>query len=443
MPAPLGVSIAFDDATLDPDPTWTRLDGASSIWSVQEYTIDRGRDSELDVTGMGTAKVKLIGQNGDLDPTNASGDYFGLIEPLKQAAIALWNPVTEAWTTIFRGFVADWVYTVHPTEDLIELELELVDGFDLLAAAQLVPGEAGDTPPAGSEGNVFYENTADHVDTRINAILGDIGWPGALAEVFSGNVNVQDTVYAPNTSALTALRDAADAEFPTVSTIYMSKDGIFTFHGRQPRFRPEVAEYGIAEWAAGDLAAFAGDATTAVISELSFNRGKEAIINSALATPNGVDDTDIDAQLVQDATSILAYGIRGWSAENLITLEGIESGNDPLEETLAFGTYMVANYKDPQTRVSKVVFVSRLEDDPYADRIWRVLVGVELSDLISLTTTHPGGGGFDADEFYVEGIHYQVEPMNGETLFVRLELDVSPRANYTTNPFDTDVDPGP
>ena len=58
---------------------------------------------------------------------------------------------------------------------------------------------------------------------------------------------------------------------------------------------------------------------------------------------------------------------------------------------------------------------------------------VDISDIVHLSTSHHGGGGFD-DDFYVEGVHYQVRP-GGGVPYVELTLDVSPRGYYDSNPF--------
>src|SRR5437762_5622880 len=100
----LGVSVAFTDDAMEETPTWTRID----VGAVTEWQIDRGKTDEFARTGTGTAKVTLIDQTGNYDPTNVSSPYWGNLAPGKQAAIALQNPVTLAWTTLFRGFVDDW-----------------------------------------------------------------------------------------------------------------------------------------------------------------------------------------------------------------------------------------------------------------------------------------------------------------------------------------------
>ena len=60
--------IAFDDPTLEPDPTWTRIDSYPHL--VTSYTIDRGRQYELDRTDTGRATVQIAddGRWGQIHP---------------------------------------------------------------------------------------------------------------------------------------------------------------------------------------------------------------------------------------------------------------------------------------------------------------------------------------------------------------------------------------
>ena len=111
------------------------------------------------------------------------------------------------------------------------MQVELVDALDYLAGVELVPGTAGQPPPStDSEGDVYYE--LQEVDDRIVNVLGNAAWPSSLSTIFSGNVFVKETFYPPGTTALAALADAADAEFPGVANVFVDKLGNVTFHGR-------------------------------------------------------------------------------------------------------------------------------------------------------------------------------------------------------------------
>jgi hypothetical protein len=86
------------------------------------------------------------------------------------------------------------------------------------------------------------------------------------------------------------------------------------------------------------------------------------------------------------------------------------------------------------------VFKSRSPTDAWADALWGHMCRCEISDLLTVRTSHQGGGGFNQD-FYVEGLHYTGRLGTPTVPTVELSLDVSPRAHYTTNPFPADTDP--
>jgi hypothetical protein len=454
---PPGVSVAFDDAPMTVTPAWTRIDTLPGC-RVRDWSIDRGRPDEFSKTGTGSAVVHIVDRAGLFDPTNASSPYNAGIKPGRQAAVSLYDPVHDLWSLVFRGYVEAWRYKLDQTRQYLELELQLVDGFAILERAELIVGEDGALPlPAEiAKGNVAYGLTLGTGADRINAILGDVDWPTALRDVFSLNTRFGPKAYGPGTSALDAIWDAVDGEFPGVGNAWMSKAGVFTVHGRQARFRPDVAEYGIGRFTVGDPSAWDPavdpDHSVVPVAELEWVIGDDNLYNAASATPQGIlnadgswrmldpDKDNVAGQYVKDDTAIASFGLRSITFDQLQTVVGIHTGNDALQETKLFASYYVTNYANPAPRLSRLVFKSRRPSDPHAAALWNFLVSVEISDLLTLQTQHPGGGGFNTD-FYVEGLHYSAHPGPPEFAIVELALDVSPRANYTDNPFSPDPDP--
>lgn len=436
-----GVCVAFGSNPFTDTPLWTRLDEPGGRYIVSEYSIDRGRQYELDKMGTGTASVTLIDLYGDFDPTNAAGPFYGDLVPMKPAAIALRNPTTGNWRTIFRGFVKSWSYDLYQTENYNTVTLELVDGMDVLANVEMITSDGtsavifGDSQSGLGFGQdvVFFED--DQVQHRINQVLNQSGWSNGLREILSGNVSLRETVYSSHSTALSAIQDAADGEFPGVANFYFQKTGEATFHGRFARFRPAVAEYHIDTWKVGDMLNVAGDPTRAVIFELEYDIDAEKIINHATAMPQDIKESDMANQVVKNDASISAYGYRTISFENLLTLVDHTDGSTANAATKKFATYYVNNYKDPRVRVRGLTFRSVDPGNGYASKVWALLVGVDISDLIDLMTTHNGGGnGGFADFFYVEGIHYTVRPKSDTHLDVTLTLDVSSQGYYSSEP---------
>jgi hypothetical protein len=428
--------VALDDDTLVETPTWTQME---TTYRVSQIEIDRGRAYEFDRTDAGRARVTLIDRNGDFDPTNASSPIYQRFDVLRQAAIALHNPMPSGtWSTLFRGFISSISWEPFQTKAFANVTVELVDALAILAAAELVPN--GDFGIAAS-GNIEYaqDATTDAVQTRINDVLSEVGWPAGLRQIFTGNVKLKQQICAPRTSALTPIQDAADAEFPGVANVYVNAAGHVTFHGRFARFTPDSVAASTAwdftRWSAGDDANVLGNEDTVVkISPpLVAFRDEVNLYTAGFATYDGIVDADIDGQYIPNAGAIGQYGIRTWSAENLLTDGG--SGTTAAEELQNVATYYETNYSTPRTRVGQLTFKPHRIDDDRAAATWALMCGVDISDIVHLTTTHTGGGGFD-DDFYVEGVHYLIEPMTPGVHNVTLTLDVSPSTYYEFNPWD-------
>ena len=439
------VCIAFSDGPLAASPTWTRIDDDAAL-RVSQIDIRHGRQTELDQTETSTATVLLNDREGVFDPNNSSSPYFGDIDG-KQISLNLWNPVAAEWVEQYRGIIDDYGYDFTGSPgDIVRVRIECVGLFDYLAGVEMLPGSFGQTPPAGSEGVVFYED--GDVQTRLEELAADAGLPSGRYSFFTGNVDVQETKYDPGDSVLVAMRDAVDAEFPGIANLYEDKSGRVVFHGRFARFDPDGVSFGtdwnFRRWNAGDGAAIALDDSLAQIRPpLQWSRPRRMIYNAAIAYPRHpllgtgggtFDETDIPGQIVTDSASITAFGYRAWSARDLITLAGTTTGFDAATETKLFAEYYVANYALPRTRIEALSFKSLRPDDPRAEATWALLCGVDVSDVVNLTHDYPGGG-IMFEDFYVEGSQMTIRPLTPDYDMVDLSLNVSPAAYYTVDVF--------
>jgi hypothetical protein len=439
------VCIAFADGPLAASPTWTRIDDDTGL-RVSEISIRQGRQTEFDQTETSTATVLINDRGGVFDPNNASSPYFGDIDG-RQISLNLWNPVTSAWVEQYRGVIDDYGYDFGDgSVERVRVRIECVGLFDYLAGVEMLPGSFGQTPPAGSEGVVFYED--GDVQTRLTELATDAGLPAARYSFFTGNVDVQETKYDPGDSVLVAMRDAVDAEFPGIANLYEDRTGRVVFHGRFARFDPDgvsaSTDWDFTRWEAGDGDAITLDGTLAQIRPpLQWSRPRRLIYNAAIAYPRypikgapvqTFTDANIPAQIVTDATSITAFGYRGWSARDLLTLQGTTTGNNAADETKLFAAFYVANYALPRTRVEALTFKSIHPDDDRGAATWALICGSDVSDIVNLTHTYPGGDVLSED-FYIEGREMTIRPLNPSYDMVELSLNVSPAAYYTTDVF--------
>jgi hypothetical protein len=412
------VNLALFSDTLDDTPTWVGVDGNVISWSV-----DRGRTFETDETQTGVAEVTLVDAAGLFDVLNGLSPNAGHIKPLRQIQIKEVNPVTSATVTQFTGFIEDWDYTVDEAERQLTIVLSCVDGFDILANAEVVPNETGAAVYARQQ-----------VDDAQRARLADAGWPSAKTDIFTGNVYVKPVIYQAGTDILTTLSECVKAEFPGVANHFMSKTGDYTFHGRKARFNPSDPTYNIATWLCGDKAGQAGHSSWGKIAELAWRNAKDKIVNACIALPEGVAAADVAGQLFIDSASIAEFGVRSLKYDGLLNDGNVNTGGTDLEDTLLIAKYYVDNFAQPLPQIVRLTFQSVDPADATNAGTWAILCGVEIGDLISLVTVNPGGGGFNAD-FFVEGVHQRAEVGNSRFAKRTLTLDVSPRALYDTNPF--------
>lgn len=409
--------------------------------------IHDGRQTEQDVTETGSCTVFINDQDGIFDPANTGSPFYGKIDGIP-VAIAIWNPVSSAWVPQWRGTVDDIRSDLNPNTSggvsiNSNIQLECVDIFDYLAGAKFriggrSMGFSGDVPPPGSEGIIFYED--ETVDDRIIALLDDAGIDPDMYTVFSGNVYCTESQYDPEDTFITGLRDAADAEFPGIANVYVDKLGRVVFHGRFARLDPDdvAAEPGVdwdfTRWKVGDGAAIALDSDRAQLREFSWARSRSRIVNSAIAYPAGTDETDIPGQLVEDLTSIGRYGIHSRADINLQLLRHVTNSDTGLEQALKYSQFWTTYYKDPLTRIERIIVKSLDPGDSRAAATWSFLTGVSISDIVNVSVGTAGGEGIQDTNYYVEGRDITIEPLRDYDL-VTLSLNISPAITDTDEIF--------
>jgi hypothetical protein len=427
------VLVALADGPLVAEPTWTRYDNVTNL---RCYGFDcfAGRQSELDTTDTGTARVYFHDLNRVID----DDDLVGL-----QIMLQLYNPVLAEWEPRWRGHIDD---IEAGLVDVVNAPLAnsafICTGiFDYLGGCKMLPGTFGNTPPAGMNGVVFYED--GRVDDRIIALLADAGLDTDMQVVFTGNVDVNETLYDPDDVILQAVRDAADAEFPGVANFYEDRYGRAVFHGRFARFDPEGTESGGANW---DFvrwdAATREDVTTGVaqIREFGYNRPRTRIINTFLAYPRADENgVDFDRSLIPtlqktDPTSIAAYGYRGpLDSPDLIIKDNFNNANTGADECELFGEFYVTNYALPRKAVQRVAFKSMSSTDDRAAATWDLMCRADISDAIQLTIDEAGL----ADEaFFIDGLSVECRVLNPAFDLVTVMPNLTPASYYGTDVFN-------
>jgi hypothetical protein len=455
-PAPGGagrVLIAFDDGPLVASPTWTVIDqgGAFPNNFVSGYDVTSGRQTLLAQTDTGTATVYINDHVSALfDPRNSSSPYFGKLDG-RQIALQLYDPVAATWNSQFRGHIDNVTYDIDDADDEngdpinASIQLECVDIFDYLAGYGLTPGLAGvdpfangTAPPAGSEDSVYYAATTGTVDDRIIEILADVDIDSTRSVVFSGNNKMLETKYNADEAALTALRDAADAELPFIANLYVDRFGRVVFHGRYGRFDPVgvaadagPSQWDFHSWKLGDGKAVNADATRTQIRVLSYARGRSEVVNVAIGYPANTPAPQMASQVYGDTASIAAYGKhQAPPMSDLLIATAVFDSTSSYAETFMFAELLVKNQKDPRESITSIQLKSINPSTPRSANVWSCLTQSDVSDVVNVKVGYPDGTGFTgsstADDYFIEGRNMTVRPANETFDYVELNLELSP-----------------
>lgn len=448
------VNIALADGRLEWSPTWTRIDTLQDNL-VSGFDIGRGKQTEDDVTATSTAVVYVNDRWGYFDPNNTGSALAGYLG--KQIALGVYNPFAGEWVQQTRMWIDSATFEIDPaTRDgesiKSNVQLHCIDIFGLLSRLQMDTAESagsrvfGNTPPAGQESIVFYEDSSpgdgSGFDDRVEQILGDCGLTADWYVVFSGNVDLLEGVHDVGDSPMLALQQACDAEMPGLANMYSDKKGRFVAHGRGARFDPDTVWTGIAgsnaardavwrfrRYKAGDGAAIALDSTRAQIRPpLEWSYSEDKIRNVGYAYPKDIAESAKQAQ-VYVVPGVDPIDRRTWLAENLLVKAGTTTGNTGAEEAKAYAQFWATVLSEARTRVEAVTFKSIRPSDARAEATWDVMLNADISDIIDLQHGYAGGVGI-SEEFYIEGSEMTVRQLNDDFDWVTCKYNVSPVAYY-------------
>lgn len=459
------VLVAPDDAPLEPNPTWVRLDAPSGDIPDQliaGYDFKSGKQTFLSQVDAGTATVYISDHRAALfDPRNTMADFNALDG--KQVMLQLYDPVLDVWEQQFRGTIDVAGYVIGPDTNAqgipinAAVSLNCVDRFDYCAGFGLTPGLAGDRPPTPSaDDGVWYAPTSGEVHDRIIQILADMhigADDGIMSVVFSGNVAVQTVKYDPDEPGLNALRDCADAEFPFVANLFCDRFGRIVFHGRYASFQPADVAAGTTtdRWdfqyfLLGDGVAVRDDPNRTQIRVLEYAEGRENIINVAVSYPANTPQNKMPNQVYADTASINAYG--HYAAPPMSDLLTAAPINDNLnghptwdrwDETFHYAKLLVENQKDPRPAITALQLKTVAPTDARAAKVWHCLTRSDVSSQVNVKAGYaPGGTGFSGgspdDDYHIIGREMTVRPFEASSTFsdlpgydwVELNLQVVP-----------------
>ena len=447
-PADGRVLIAPGGNPLDATPAWEAFDMLTNC-RCSGFEITTGRQSEFDKTDTGTASVFFHDRAGVLDDPDLVGSPI---------LLQVQDPNTGLWHQQFRGTIDEPDYELEPSWAAnSNVNMRCKDIFDYLAGVEMVVGVHGNPIPADhthAGGACFWDSGL--VQGRIEDLLGTAvgaGLPNELTVVFTGNVILWQTWYDAGDSILTAIRDAADAEFPGIANVYVDRYGRVNFHGRFARFDPNA----VAQQAGNEAwdfhrwdAATREDVTAGIaqIREFAYNIPKSRIYNAAISWPRNdwIEATDTGPvfsekaktnQVRTNATSISRYGYRALPPMgDLILMRSSDEDTGPrtgAEECQLFAEFYVNNYSSADKNLRSCTFKSIHPDDDRAADTWDLMLRADISDIIALTVDEAGLSDVD---YYIEGFQKTVQALNPDFDMVTVTPNLSPSAYYTDNVFE-------
>jgi len=360
------------DVNVLADATAVIVDVSDQINYIQTA---RGRNALADQFQTGTLTLRIVDQNGDFNPTNASGPYYTLLTPMKKVQItATYGANTYS---IFSGFITSYINT-QPKDatEVAYTTIQAVDAFRLAQNAQI--------------STVTGATAGDLSGTRINQILDQINWPSTARDIDAGLTTLQADPGTPRTS-LTALQTVTDSEY---GAFYVDTNGEFVFQDRS------VTAGSIG----GTVTTFNDDGTGIPYANANWKLDDTLIFNSAQVSRSGGSP-----QTAINQDSIDKYFIHSYNLQDLL----MQTDAVALDYAQAY----VASRAETEVRCDGI------ELDLYTPNYNAgILAALELDffDPIQVVTTQPGGSTLDRT-LQIFGVSNTITPNSFKVFFTTLE----------------------
>jgi len=354
-------------------------DAASVIVDVSEQidyiTTNRGRQAEADQFQTGTLSLRIVDQNGDFNPQNPNGPYFGLLSPMRKVQItATYAAVTYP---IFSGFITSYSTTTpQNASDVVYTTINAVDAFRLAQNAQIA------TVAGTSAGQLS--------GARINNLLDAIDWPASMRDIDAGLTTMQ----ADPGTARTALNAMQVVETSEYGALYVDASGSFVFQDRALT----------ASSVAGTATEFNDDGTDIAYNNAVWILNDVLVYNQANVTCSGGS-----VQTAIDQASIDKYFLHSYNQQNLL----MQTDAVALEYAQAY----VASRAETTVRCDAITL--DLYTDNYNSGIIAAL-SLDFFNPITITTNQPGASTL-TKTLQIFGVSMSISPNLWKVTFTTLE----------------------
>lgn len=229
----------------------------------------------------------------------------------------------------------------------------------------------------------------DSPGERIDRVLDAVDWPAAARDLDDGTVTLLPADLA-GVAALEHVQKVAESEF---GVVYVTADGTLRFEERAAL----VNQTAVADFE--DIAA----------TGLGFATSSPELADDLLRNEVTVSRSEGVAQTVRDEDSIAEYLTASY------VIDGLLHDDDTFSRAAA--EFLVSEYGTPGQRVNSLTV------NPYHDpeQLWPAVLGLELTDWVTVTETPQHYGDPWTKTLAVEGIGHAFGPKSWETV-----LDLSP-----------------
>jgi hypothetical protein len=390
----LGVSIdfangpAFGNPLLLDDPS-TPLgvgilaDAPADVVDVSDIalrvSIRRGRNRVLNSFEAGQATVVLEDENGDFNPQNSSGPYFGKLLPLRKIRIFADYDDGSGLERyyLYSGYITsfDNIFRVG-LDEVSTVTFQCVDAFRLLQNVNI-------TTVAGS-------SAGQTTGARIENLLDIASFPVSQRLIDVGDTLVQAD---PGTDR-TLLGACQTIEQSELGGFFIDDEGNAVFLSRTT----------VSEEADQTPLFFNDDGSNIAYQSIDFAYDDTQIFNDITVTRLGGV-----AQNVQSTSSIETFFIHSGSRTGLL----MQTDAEALDQA----SMLLNARQDALLRIDSIGL--NLMDSASSDRI---VAGLEsdLFTLINVTKTGQGATSFNL-ELFVQGIQHDITPNTWTTRFLTAE----------------------
>jgi len=354
------------------DSTAIIVDVSSQVDRVE---IARGRNAQADQFQTGTLSLRIVDQNGDFNPLNTAGPYYGLLDPMRKVTIS--GTSTVGTYPMFSGYITGYSTTTPLNAvDVVYTTITAVDAFRLATMAQI--------------STVAGASAGDLSGTRITQILDQIAWPATMRDIDPGLTTLQTDPGTARTS-LAAMQTVELSEF---GALYIDPSGSFVFQDRNLT----------ASSVAGTATVFNDNGTGIKYSNALWILNDVLVYNSAQVSRSGGA-----VQTATNAASIALYFLHSYNQQNLL----MQTDADALDYAQAY----IASRAATSVRCDAITLDLNTPD--YAAGIAAAL-GLDYFDPVTITTTQPGSSSLTAT-FQIFGVAHTVTPNSWKTTFTTLE----------------------